>query len=49
MIKGKNYTILVEIGEIKNNINRLEKIIEDNATKINAVALLLEKLFNHNE
>jgi len=49
MVKGKNLIISAKIAEIKNNINRLEKIIEDNATKINAVALLLEKLFNHNE
>lgn len=37
-----------EIVEIKSNINRLEKIVEDNATKINAIASLLERLLNQN-
>jgi len=48
--KDKNFTISIdkEITEIKNNINRLEKIIESNATKINTVASLLEKLINLN-
>lgn len=37
------------ITEIKNNIARLEKIVENNSTKINSIASLIEKFFNHYE
>lgn len=36
------------ILDLKNNLNRLEKIVEDNSIKINAVTSLLEKLLNQN-
>lgn len=41
-------TIQEEVKKIKNNMTRLEKIILNNANKIDSVTKLLERLLNRN-